>query len=291
LVKAAPFDVHAPTSVTETADLLRTFGDEAKVLAGGQSLLPMLALRLARFAHLIDVHGVEDLQGIERHDGGVRIGAMTPQVTVGRSPEVAGAVPLLHRATPLIGHFQIRERGTLGGSLAHADPAAEYPAVAMALGARFEIARGDGERRVLDAAEFFVSTFTTALGDDDLLVAVEFPTWSGSTGFAIEEVARRHGDFAIAGSVCGLQVVGGQVSKAAVALFGIDGVPRRAVAAEAAMVGADITDLSPEELGRLAADDVDPPSDIHGSGAFRRRVVANLTARGLGKAIAEVARA
>ena len=180
-MKPARFEYHAPSTVADVLALLHEHGDEAKPLAGGQSLVPMLALRLTRFEHLIDLNRVPELQGVKTTNGSITVGGMTRQASVGRDRQVADGVPLLARATPLIGHFQIRNRGTLGGSLAHADPASEYPAVAMALRAQFEVASTAGQRTVV-ADDFFVSTWTTALEDDELLVAVHFPVWSGRVG-------------------------------------------------------------------------------------------------------------
>ena len=286
-MKPAPFEYHAPEAVSDVVALLREYGDEAKVLAGGQSLVPIMALRLARFDHVVDLNRVEELRGIERRNGTVRVGAMTRQASVERDPTVADAVPLLARATPFIGHFQIRTRGTLGGSLAHADPAAEYPAVAMALDAEFEVTGAAGARTV-PASEFFVSTFMTALEADDVLTAVRFPVWSGRRGFAVEEVARRFGDFALTGAVCALELDGGdRVARAAIAMFSMGSTPLRARAAEAAMAGSAIDDVDLEEVGRTAASESDPPDDIHASAAYRRSVGAVVVARALAKAIEE----
>jgi carbon-monoxide dehydrogenase medium subunit len=286
-VKPAPFEYHAPEAVSDAVALLREYGDEAKVLAGGQSLVPIMALRLARFDHVVDLNGVEELRGIERRNGTVRVGAMTRQASVERDPTVADAVPLLARATPFIGHFQIRNRGTLGGSLAHADPAAEYPAVALALDAEFEVAGTAGARSV-PASEFFVSTFMTALETDDVLTAVRFPVWSGRPGFAVEEVARRFGDFALTGAVCAVELDGGdRVNRSAIAMFGMGSTPLRATAAEAAMAGSAIADFDLEDVGRAAVSESDPPGDIHASTAYRRSVGAVVVARALAKAIEE----
>src|SRR4051812_49124878 len=280
-MKPAPFDYHVPESVDDAVGLLASLGDGAKLLAGGQSLVPMLALRLAVFEHLVDLRRVEDLRGIERRNGSVWIGAGTRQATIEASDEVRAATPLLARATPLIGHFQIRNRGTLGGSLAHADPAAEYPAVALALDAEFEVANAGGTRTV-PASEFFVSTFMTALEADDVLTAVCFPVWGDRSGFAVEEVARRYGDFALTGAVCGVELDGGdRVTRAAVAMFGMGSPPLRAPDAEAALTGSAAGDIDIEEVGRAAAAPTDPPDDIHASAAYRRSVGAVVVARAL----------
>jgi carbon-monoxide dehydrogenase medium subunit len=287
-VKPAPFQHHRPTTPEEAVGLLADLGDEAKILAGGQSLVPMLALRLTAFGHLVDVGRVEALRGIEPRDGSLRIGAGTTQATIERSAEVAAAVPLLARATPLIGHFQIRNRGTIGGSIAHADPAAEYPAVAVALDAELEVLGADGPRTV-PAAGFFDGLWSTAVGEDELLTAVTFPVWSGRCGFAVREFARRHGDFAIAGAAVAVEVgADDRVARCGIGLLGMGSTPERASVAEAAAVGAAVDDLDLGELGRLAVADLGSvPSDLHGSAAYRRRVGAHVVADALAAAIEE----
>jgi carbon-monoxide dehydrogenase medium subunit len=195
------------------------------------------------------------------------------------------------RATPFIGHFQIRNRGTLGGSLAHADPAAEYPAVALTLDAEFDVANASGSRTVT-ASEFFVSTFMTALEADDVLTAVRFPVWNGRCGFAVEEVARRFGDFALTGAACALELDGhDRMVRAAIGMFAMGSTPLRARQAEAALAGTWVGDVDLEEIGRMAADETEPPDDIHASVAYRRSVGAVVVSRGLGSAIEEARRA
>ena len=286
-MKPAPFEYHAPDTVSDAVALLREFGDEAKVLAGGQSLVPIMALRLAQFDHVVDLNRVPELQGIERQNGTVRVGAMTRQAVIEGDATMADAVPLMARATPFIGHFQIRNRGTLGGSLAHADPAAEYPAVALALDAEFEVANASGSRTVA-ASEFFVSTFITSLEVDDVLSAIHFPVWNGRCGFAVEEVARRFGDFALTGAACAVELDGDdRVVRAGIGMFAMGSTPLRARQAEAALAGSSVADVDLEEIGRMAADETEPPDDIHASAAYRRSVGAVVVARALGTAIAE----
>jgi aerobic carbon-monoxide dehydrogenase medium subunit len=287
-VKPAPFEYHAPATPAEAVGLLSDLGDGAKVLAGGQSLVPMLALRLAVFEHLVDLRRVGGIRGIERQNGTVRIGAAATQAGIERSPDVATAVPLLARATPFIGHFQIRNRGTIGGSLAHADPAAEYPAVALALDAGLEILSAAGTRTV-PAADFFTGLWTTAVGDDELLTAVTFPVWEGRCGFAVDEVARRHGDFALAGACVAVGLDGaGRVERCAIGLFGLGPVPLRARAAEAAAVGVAADDVDPDELGRAAtADLAEVPADLHAPADYRRRVGAVTVTRAWRRAVEE----
>jgi carbon-monoxide dehydrogenase medium subunit len=203
-MKPAAFEYHAPTTADEAVALLADLGDEAKIIAGGQSLVPMLALRLAVFDHLVDLRKLDELRGVETRGDTVWVGAGTTHAAVGRDAGIRRDVPLLHRATPLIGHFQIRNRGTLGGAIAHADAAGEYPAVALTLDARMHILSPRGQRTI-PAAEYFTGMWSTAMEADELLTGVTFPVWRGRTGFAIEEFARRAGDFAMAGrwSRCG----------------------------------------------------------------------------------------
>jgi carbon-monoxide dehydrogenase medium subunit len=292
-VKPARFEYHDPASVGDVLQLLHEHGEEAKPLAGGQSLVPMLALRLARFGHLVDLNRVPELQGIERTNGSVVVGGMTRQATVGRDPDIASFVPLLARATPLIGHFQIRNRGTLGGSLAHADPASEYPAVALALGAEIEMASVGG-RRAVAADDFFVSTWTTCLEDDELLVAARFPVWEGRCGFAIEEVARRYGDFAVVGTACAIALdADDHVSGIGLSLFGVGPTAVRASQSEVAIRGASAAELVEEtlrEIGELAVADCDPSDDIHATGRYRKQVGALLAARAVSHALEEARR-
>jgi carbon-monoxide dehydrogenase medium subunit len=289
-VKPAPFAYDAPTTPDEAVALLAEHGDDAKVLAGGQSLIPMLALRLAVFDRLVDVGRITALSGIERRGDALWIGAGTTDAAVERDPGVAAAAPLLARATPLIGHLQIRNRGTVGGSLAHADPAAEYPAVALALDAELEILSPGGARMV-SAADFFTGLWSTALAPDDLLVGVSFPVWQGRCGFAVEEFARRHGDFAIAGAAVAVELDGDdRVARCAVALIGMASTPVRATAAEALATGAAATKVDPVEVGHVAAAATDPPSDLHGSAAYRRRVGAAVVARAWSSAVEEARR-
>jgi len=269
-VKPAPFEYHAPETRADALALLAEHGDDAKALAGGQSLVPILAMRLTRFAHLVDLNRVDDLQGVTRENGTLVVGAMTRQ----RTMEQADDVPLLVRATPLVGHFQIRNRGTVGGSLAHADPASEYPAVALALDAEFDLASA-GETRRVAAADFFLGTWTTAAAPDELLVAARFPVWGADAGFAVVEVARRHGDFALAGAVCAVAP-----DRAALSLFGVASTPVRCQAAEAALLaGAPPADVAAEAVRDLA-----PADDIHASTATRVRIAHTVVARAVTKA-------
>jgi aerobic carbon-monoxide dehydrogenase medium subunit len=261
-------------------DLLAEHRDEASVLAGGQSLIPLLALRLARPALLIDINGIAELSGVAANDGWVTIGAMTREYVAEESEILAGAVPLLATALPFIGHEAIRSRGTIGGSLAHADPAAELPAVARALDAEF-VVRGQAGERVIPAAEWFEGYLTTARRSDELLVAVRFPAAAPGTGVSFSEVARRHGDFAIVGLAAALTLSDGTISAARLAFAGLSDVPVRATAAEDLLVGEAPSAGLFDEAARRATEDIDPPADLHGSAEYRKKVAATLVRRGL----------
>ena len=289
-MKAAPFAYHRPESVKEAADMLAEFGDDAKVLAGGQSLVPMLAMRLTHFDNLIDISRVDELCGIDLDDGAVRIGATTSHALVGMDDEVADSVPLLTMATPHIGHFQIRTRGTLGGAIAHADPAAEYAAVALALDADMEAHSSRGPRAI-PAAEFFTGLWETSLASDEILTAVRFPVWDGRSGFAVHEFARRHGDFAIAGAVAAVEVdADDRVIRCGVGLLGLGSTPLRGTTAEDALVGRTVGDLDRDAALELARSTMaaieDIPADLQGSSTYRARVGATMLARALSEALA-----
>ena len=255
-MKPAPFDYAAPRSLDEALGLL---GEDAKALAGGQSLVPLLNFRLARPELLVDINGLSELAGLERNDGLLRIGALTRQSALERSELVAAGWPLLTQAVRFVGHPQIRSRGTVGGSVAHADPAAELPVALAALDARFT-AQSPRGRRTVGAGEFFIGPLTTALEPDELLVEIEVPAPYDRAGSAFVEHARTHGDFAIAGAAA----VVARGEHAAIALMGAGPAPLRAPAAERALVeGAE-----PEEAAALAASAVEE--------GHRRALIAEL---------------
>jgi aerobic carbon-monoxide dehydrogenase medium subunit len=279
-MKLPHVDYEAPKTVSEAVELLAKHGDEASVLAGGQSLIPLLALRLAYPTVLIDINGIDELSGMSAVDGWVTIGAMTREYVAEGSQTVAGAVPLLAAALPLIGHEAIRNRGTIGGSLAHADPAAELPAVARALDAEF-VVRGQSAERVIPAAEWFEGYLTTSRRADELLVEVRFPAAHRGTGTSFGEVARRHGDFAIVGLAASLTLSDGTISDARLAFAGLSDVPVRAVDAEGLLAGERPSAELFDEAARRATEDIDPPADLHGSAEYRKKVAAALVRRGL----------
>jgi aerobic carbon-monoxide dehydrogenase medium subunit len=271
-MKPPPFDYLAPATAEEAVALL---DGDTKILGGGQSLIPLLALRMSDVPALVDVSRVPGLSGVERRGETVHIGGTTTYRALGRDPVVAAAAPLVARAVPLIGHDAIRSRGTLGGSVAHADPAAELPAVALALDAAVETLSPSG-RRTLPAADLFTGVWTTVLEPDELVTGLTFPVWPEASGFAIEEFARRHGDFAIAGAAVAVTA-----GRCAIALFGMGSTPVRAqVAEKAAVEGAPAA-----EVGRLATEGLSGvPTDAHGSAAYRRRVGAALVEKAVARA-------
>jgi carbon-monoxide dehydrogenase medium subunit len=287
-MKLPPVEYEAPTTVAEAIDLLAEHGDEASVLAGGQSLIPLLALRLARPEVLIDINGIDELSGVSAADGHVAIGATTREYVAEESGTVADTLPLLAAALPLIGHEAIRSRGTIGGSLAHADPAAELPAVARALDAEF-VVRGPSGMRVIPAAQWFDGYLTTSRRPDELLTEVRFPAAGPGTGVSFEEVARRHGDFAIVGLATSLVFSGGAISEARLAFAGVSDVPVRAAAAEDLLAGERPSAELFDEAARRATEDLDPPADLHGSSDYRKTVAAAVVRRGL-RAAADNAR-
>jgi aerobic carbon-monoxide dehydrogenase medium subunit len=279
-MKLPPVDYEAPRTVSEAVDLLAEHEDQASVLAGGQSLIPLLALRLARPAVLIDINGIAELSGVSAADGWLVIGAMTREYVAEESGTVADIVPLLAAALPLIGHEAIRSRGTIGGSMAHADPAAELPAVARALDAEF-VLRGQSGERVVPAAEWFEGYLSTARRPDELLVAVRFPTAGRGTGISFQEIARRHGDFAIVGLAASLTLSGDAISDARLAFAGLSDVPVRAAGAEDLLLGERPSAELFDAAARRATDNVDPPADLHGSSEYRKKVAGALVRRGL----------
>jgi aerobic carbon-monoxide dehydrogenase medium subunit len=273
-------EYEAPTTVAEAVDLLAEHEDEASVLAGGQSLIPLMALRLARPAVLIDINGLSELSLVAVTDGRVTIGAMTREYVAEDSATVGDTVPLLAAALPLIGHEAIRSRGTIGGSLAHADPAAELPAVALALDAEF-VVRGRAGERAVPAADWFEGYLATSRRPDELLTEVRFPAAGPGTGVAFLEVVRRHGDFAIVGLAVSLTLAEGVISDARLAFAGVSDVPVRAVEAEDLLAGERPSAELFAEAARVATADLNPPADLNGSPEYRKQVAATLVRRGL----------
>jgi len=264
---------------------LRHNGLDAKILAGGQSLVPLLNLRLTRPKILVDLNGVSGLDHIRETSEGLAIGAMARQSRVERSSIVQERCPLLAEAIRHIGHLAIRHRGTIGGSLVHADPAAELPAVALAFDAQFVVS-GDGMVRAIRAEEFFIDYLTTALRPDEILREIVFPVLQLSSGYAVEEIARRHGDFAVAGVVAIVHLGGdGRIADLRIALFGVAPTPVRARVVEQTLIGQQPNDELIRAAAALLSDMLDPPGDIRASSAYRKRAAAVLTVRALTRAV------
>jgi carbon-monoxide dehydrogenase medium subunit len=285
-VKPPAFEYLDPRTQEETLEALARLGEDAKILAGGQSLVPMLNLRLVRPAHLVDVNRVAGLAFIERRGDDLVIGATTRQRAVEMSGDVRDACPLLHETMPNIAHFQIRNRGTIGGSLSHADPAAELPAVITALGGTL-VVRSARDERLVPADEFYVGYLTTALQPDELLVEIRLPVQPRDTGVAFREFSRRHGDFALAAAAaCVRTDARGNCMSARVVLAGVAGVPHANASVEKALVGSPLTPADCEEAGRAIAAGLDPQQDLHASSEYRRELAAVLAARALEEAAA-----
>jgi carbon-monoxide dehydrogenase medium subunit len=284
-MKPARFQYVDPHSVDEAVEFLAARPDEAKVLAGGQSLMPVINMRLARPGYLVDLSRVDDLDYIGDQNGDVRIGAMTTQRTLLDSSDIAARCPLMTSALPWIGHTAIRQRGTLGGSLVHHDPSAELPAVAVALDAEI-VLRGPNGERTVPASEFFVTFFTTTAEPDELLVEVRIPAAPSGTRVATSELARRKGDFALTGIVASVGVGSdGVIGSPRMCAFGVDEVPRRLEACEALIDGQRLSDELLGEVAQAAAGAVEPESDMHASADYRRRMTGVLARRALTEAV------
>lgn len=291
-MKPAPFAYFAPQSLDEALTLLQEHGYDGKLLAGGQSLIPAMNFRLAQPAALIDINPVAALSFLEPvADGGLRIGAMTRQRTVERSALVAQRAPLLHATMPSIAHVQIRNRGTIGGTLAHADPAAELPAVMVALNARFRLQSGRGERWV-NATDFYTGLFATALEPDELLAEVALPPQPPRTGWAMHEFARRRGDYAIVGVAATVTLnPAGVCQDVRLVYLSVGEGPTQAQRAVAAMRGQSPTPAVIAEAARVAAQEIEPLGDIHATPAYRRHLIEVLGRRALTDAVARAQQA
>jgi aerobic carbon-monoxide dehydrogenase medium subunit len=282
-VKPVDFHLHQPATVDAAVALLARYGDDAKVLAGGQSLVPLLNFRLARPEHVVDIGRVPRLAGLRRTPAGLEVGAMVRQARAERSPEVAADCPLLAAALPHVAHPPIRARGTVGGSLAHADPAAELPSVAVALDATFAAVSVRG-RREIAARDFFGGYLTTALLPDELLVSVCFPAPAAGTGAAFHEVSRRRGDFAIAGAAAQVTVAGGVIAQARICLSGVASVPFRCADSEQVLAGTRADPATLRAAAQAALDRLDPAGDLHATAAYRQHVAGVMLRRAVAEA-------
>ena len=278
-MKPAKFDYHDPTTLDEALGLMAQFGDQARPLAGGQSLVPLMNFRLIRPAHLIDLNGVNELSYLRADDGTLRIGATTRQRELERSMAVAQRWPLLRDAAAFIGHIQIRNRGTVGGSLAHAFPSAELPVAMVTLGASF-ILRSTGNQRTARAEDFFLSYMTTVIEHEELLVEISVPSLPTNAGWSYQEVSRRHGDFALAGAAAVLALdANGCIHHARFTLTGA--TPMRAREAEESLLGQKPSEALFRDAARRATENLEQDSDIHASAEYRRAAGAALACRAL----------
>lgn len=281
-MKPAPFEYYDPTTIAEATSLLAQFGDRARPLAGGQSLVPLMNFRLLKPSHLVDLNGVTELGYLKINDGELRIGAMTRQRQLERSAAVGESWPLLRDATSFIGHVQIRSCGTVGGSLAHAYPSAELPVAMVALGASFVLRKNNGQR-VVRAEELIVSYLTTVLQPDELLVEIRVPALPPKTGWSFQEVSRRHGDFALAGVAALLTLdSGGAIANARLAFTGP--TPISGAKAEGLLLAQRPSDALFREAARRATEDMEQDSDIHASADYRRHTCKVLARRAMEEA-------
>jgi carbon-monoxide dehydrogenase medium subunit/6-hydroxypseudooxynicotine dehydrogenase subunit alpha len=286
-VKPPPFEYLAPTSTAEALSHLAEAPDDSKVLAGGQSLVPLMNFRLARPERLVDLNRVDELDYIERRNGHFAIGAMTRHATVERSSLLAAEVPLMTQAIRWVGHQQIRNRGTIGGSVAHADPAAEMSAVLAALDGRMRVRSATGER-LLSWPEFFVFGFMTGLEADEILVEVEVPALPLGATTAFVEFARRHGDFALGGAAAVLVLDrDGRCQEARLALLAAAPTPIRAEQAEQLLIGSTLDDATIAAAAEAAVAGIEPTGDIHGSTAYRVKLLRTMAGRAIAEALAQ----
>ena len=283
-MKPAKFTYACPRSVEEALALLAEGGEGAKLLAGGQSLVPLLNLRMAQVDSLIDLNRLTDLSFITRENGTLRVGALTRHRQLEVSDEARAAQPLLSRAAAEVGHLAIRNRGTIGGSLVHADPAAEWPLVAVALDAQL-VLRSQGNMRTIAAREFFLAPLTTVIEPHELLCEVRFPVASGRTVWGFQELCRRPGDFAIAAVACRLTLdQNGACTAVSLAVGGAHSTPLLIAEIEKAVKGNRGEEGAIKGAAEITAAAVEPPADVHGSAEFRRRMVKVMTARALREA-------
>jgi carbon-monoxide dehydrogenase medium subunit len=279
------FDYHLARSVGEAISLLGTLGPEAKLLAGGHSLLPMMKLRFALPAHLIDIHRIPELRGICEDGDEIVIGAMTVENELIASALLKARVPLLAEAPKLIADPQVRNRGTIGGDLAHGDPANDHPAIAIALAATF-VLEGPKGRRNVKAEDFFHGPYLTALADDELLVAIRVPGFAAGTGWAYEKLKRKTGDWATAGAAVVLRLAGGQVGHVRIALTNVAPTALRATAAEQALLGQPLTEAAIGSAAAAAMAAADPAADLRGSIEYKTAMTGQMVKRALRAAAA-----
>jgi carbon-monoxide dehydrogenase medium subunit len=279
-VKPAPFDYLVPATIDEACAQLAEAGGGATLLAGGQTLMPLLALRMSQPFILIDINRIKALKGVSRADGSTRIGPITRQNEVIADATLGSALPVLVTATRHVGHHQTRNRGTIGGSIALGEPAAELPATAVALGATIEARSVRGSRRI-PATELYLGPYATALEPDELITGIHFPDWPADSISLFREVAQRPGDFALVGLTGAVTVKDGKIDRAGIAWFGMGPTPIRARQVEAALIGQPVANLDAAGLAELAVADTEPFDDHHATAEYRRTVGRRIFARTL----------
>lgn len=283
-MKPAPFDYVAPTTIEEACRVLADAGGGATIIAGGQTLMPLLNLRMSQPFIIVDINRIPELKGVSRAEGGTRIGAATRQCDALTDATLAEHLPVLVEALSHVGHYQTRNRGTVGGSVALGEPAAEMPATAVALGATIEI-RSTGGTRTVPADEFYIGPYMTALEPDELVTSIHYPDWPQGHVTLFREVAQRPGDFALVGMVGALAMDGDSVARAGLGWFGMGPTPIRARQAEQALVGQALSGIDPQAIAELAIADTAPFDDTHASAEYRRTVGRRIFAKTLATAL------
>jgi aerobic carbon-monoxide dehydrogenase medium subunit len=279
-MKLPAFEYASPATMEEAVALLASRFGNAKIISGGQSLVPMLAFRLAAPELLVDLKRLQGLSGIVIAEDGVRLGAKVRWCEIERDKRLKGVHPLLVEAVRHVAHYQIRNRGTVGGSLAHADPAAEMPGIAITCDAELIIIGPNG-KRIDKASDFFKDALTTSLAPDEILIEIRLPPWPAGRRWAFLEFALRRGDFALAGVALHYHLVGGKIADIHIGAIGVGDRPLRLHAVEAVLNGQKLDDVAIEDAAKTARESVDPPSDIHAPAEYRRALLGTLLARAL----------
>jgi len=279
------FDYHCPTSVSEAVALLSKFGGEAKILAGGHSLLPMMKLRFAEPANLIDINKIPELRGIKDEGGLIKIGAMTTENQILFSDLLQKKIPLLPEAAKLIADPQVRNRGTIGGDIAHGDPANDHPAIAMALDATFVLQGPNGQRKV-KAVDFFHGTYMTDMAEDEIMVSIEIAPFAPKTGYAYHKLKRKTGDWATAAAAIVLQLSGNKVAHIAIGLTNVAPTAVRATEAEQLMMGNEITPALIDKVAESVRSICDPAEDLRGDAEYKTAMAGEMTRRAIAAAVA-----
>ncbi|MDT3415047.1 carbon-monoxide dehydrogenase medium subunit/2-furoyl-CoA dehydrogenase FAD binding subunit [Brevibacillus aydinogluensis] len=283
-MKPASFNYYRPSTLEETLQLLLDCGDEGKLIAGGQSLIPILNMRLSSLEHVIDINGLQELDYIRMEEGILKIGGLCRQRSLEKSPTVKEVAPLLSEAVPFIGHVQTRNRGTVGGSLVHADPTAEIPLSLLALNATAIIQSAE-ETREVPVEDFFITYLTTDIASTEMLTEIQIPVDALPKGYAFVEFSRRHGDFALVAVASLLDTdEDGTITAGRIAIGGVDAVPMLAHDAMDVLLGEKLTDALLEEAGNIAAENTDPESDLHASREYRQHLAKVFTKRAIRKA-------